>query len=88
MPEGPPSRGAQVREVNEPPFGSGSSLFRFQTIFQVEFDEIAEPKGLSASELQQITKKYGSYVKAAKAIGVSEAFIRQNAQQKRKRKSH
>jgi hypothetical protein len=80
--------GARVTEVGEPLFGLGSGLFRSQIILPVEFEEIPEPKGLSAPELRQIAKKYGSYVKAAAVIGTSEAFVRLNAQQKRKRKSH
>jgi hypothetical protein len=54
----------------------------------VEFEEVAEPKVLSSAELRQITKKYGSYVKAAEAIGASEAFVRQNSTRRGEFKSH
>ncbi|MGZ3806187.1 MAG: hypothetical protein ACXVB4_18380 [Pseudobdellovibrionaceae bacterium] len=80
--------GARIRQVDEPLLGLGYGLFRSQAILQVEFEEIAEPKGLSPAELRQITKKHGSYVKAADAIGASEAFVRQNAQQKRKGRNY
>jgi len=40
---------------------------------------VAEPKALWAGNLQNLALKYGSFAKAAKAIGASEAFIRQNA---------
>jgi hypothetical protein len=43
----------------------------------------AEPKALSAADLRNFVKKYGSYKVSAQALGVSEAFIRQNAQEKK-----
>jgi len=78
--------GARVPEVEEPLLGLENGLFRSQAIIQFEFEEIAEPKGLSPAELQSIRKKYGSYLKAAEAIGVSEAFVRQNVPQKHTRR--
>jgi hypothetical protein len=57
-------------------------------ILQAEFEEIAEPKGLSAPELRIVIKKYGSYTKAAEAIGASEAFVRQNSMRRGEFKSH
>ncbi|MGZ3797665.1 MAG: hypothetical protein ACXVB1_14940 [Pseudobdellovibrionaceae bacterium] len=80
--------GAQVSEVGEPLLDLNYGLFRSQVIIQFEFEEIPEPKGLLPAELRQITKKYGSYVKAAEAIGASEAFVRLNAQKRGKGKCY
>ncbi|MBK9322958.1 MAG: hypothetical protein IPM97_08445 [Bdellovibrionaceae bacterium] len=68
--------------------GLGCGLFRSQVILQVEFEETPEPKGLSPAELRQIAKKYGSYAKAAEAIGASEAFVRQSSMRRGGFKSH
>lgn len=65
--------GARVAEVEEPPWGTKSILFEF------EADEVAEPKALKSDELRRLTSRYGSFVNAAKAIGTSEAFVRQNS---------
>lgn len=67
--------GARVSEVEEPVFGTKSILFEF------EVKEVAEPKALIPQELVQLVSRYGSFIQAAKAIGVSEAFIRQNIKQ-------
>ncbi|MGZ3805447.1 MAG: hypothetical protein ACXVB4_14625 [Pseudobdellovibrionaceae bacterium] len=80
--------GARVSEVGEPLLDLNYGLFRSQAILQFEFEEIPEPKGLSPSELRQITKKCGSYVKAAEAIGTSEAFVRLNAKKRGKGKCY
>ena len=47
-------------------------------LFEFEVGEVAEPKALLARNLQNLVLIYGSFVKAAKAIGASEAFVRQN----------
>lgn len=62
--------GAREPEVEEPLLRSG--------IIQIEFNEVVEPKRLSPEDLAILVATYGSYVKVAKAIGASEAFIRQN----------
>lgn len=62
--------GARVTEVEEP---ISRSVF-----IQIEFNEVVEPKGLSSRDLARLVKTYGSYVNAGKAIGASEAFVRQN----------
>ncbi len=74
-------------EVEEPLTAFGAGLFRFGTILCFEFDEFAEPKALSASDLQGLVKKYGSYAKTSKTIGTSEAFVRQNSKRMIKRPS-
>jgi hypothetical protein len=63
--------GAREPEVEEP-------LSRSESI-QIEFNEVVEPKGLLPGDLARLVKIYGSCVKAAKAIGASEAFVRQNS---------
>ena len=37
-----------------------------------------EPKALLPRDLQKLISAYGSYIRAAVAIGASEAFVRQN----------
>ncbi|MNJ94887.1 hypothetical protein D3C87_125910 [compost metagenome] len=64
--------GARVAVVDEPLLGN------VQALIEIEFDETPEPKALLPADLLQLVKVYGSYLKAAVAIGASEAFIRQN----------
>lgn len=49
-----------------------------QALIEIEFGEFAEPKALLPTDLLQLVKVYGSYLKAAEVIGASEAFVRQN----------
>lgn len=44
-----------------------------------EVDDVAEPKALLSCDLREPVLRYGSLSKTAAKIGVSEAFIRQNA---------
>ena len=71
--------GARITGVDEPVFILGSGLFRSQSILQVAFEKITEPKSLSVTELRKVVKKYGTYAKSVAAIGTSEAFVRQNS---------
>jgi hypothetical protein len=64
--------GARVPGVDEPPW-VGS-----QVLIEIEFEEVTEPKALLPTDLLQLVKVYGSYLKAAGVIGASEAFVRQN----------
>jgi hypothetical protein len=64
--------GAQVAGVDEPLLPSP------QALIELEFDEVVEPKALLPSDLLRLVSLYGSYLKAAAAIGASEAFVRQN----------
>lgn len=57
-------------------------------MISVEFAEAAEPRALSPNDLMQLVKQYGSYAKAAKVTGASEAFVRLKAQKKRKGKDY
>ncbi len=71
--------GAKVTEVDEPLAISASTLFRSEPVFQAEFEVVAEPKALLPADLLTLIKKYGNSGKTARAIGASEAFVRQNA---------
>lgn len=64
--------GARVAGVDEP------LLPIPQALIEIEFDEVVEPKALLPSDLLRFVSLYGSYHKAAAAIGASEAFVRQN----------
>jgi hypothetical protein len=64
--------------VDEPLAISASTLFRSEPLFQAEFEVVAEPKALLPGDLLVLFKKYGNSSRAAKAIGASEAFVRQN----------
>jgi hypothetical protein len=44
----------------------------------LEFTEVAECKALSEADLAELVRPHGSVMKAAIAIGTSEAFVRQN----------
>ncbi|GEM_PF-4925116 len=74
--------GAREPEVEEPQqdllFTSEASLFRSDTIIQIEFDQVPEPKALTGIYLQFLSQIYGTSEKVAEAIGASEAFVRQN----------
>ena len=61
----------------------GLGLFRPEVIFPIEFDIAAEPKALSPANLRKLVQKYGSFKASARALGISEAFVRQNAQEKK-----
>jgi len=63
-----------------------SQLIQSEILFQIEFDVVPEPKALLSSDLKNLVKKYGSFKASAEAVEVSEAFIRQNAQEKKYRK--
>lgn len=65
--------GARETEVEEPVFRAKSILF------ELEVDEVAEPKALLPGDLRDLILRYRSPKKAAAAIGASEAFVRQNA---------
>jgi len=71
--------GAQETEVEEPILVARSVLFEF------EIDDVAEPKVLLAGDLQKLVSRFGSIVKAAVAIGASEAFVRQKIKGSRRR---
>jgi hypothetical protein len=43
-----------------------------------EFDEVAECKALTGADLAEMVRRHGSIMRAATAIGSSEAFVRQN----------
>lgn len=73
--------GAREPEVEEPAFAARSVLF------ELEVDEVAEPKALGSVELTVLIKKHGSFLKASKAVGASEAFVRQNIKNKIRRPS-
>ncbi len=47
-------------------------------LFEIEIDEVAEPKTLLGSDLLALVQQYGSFVAVARIIGASEAFVRQN----------
>lgn len=64
--------GARVAGVDEP------LLVGAQALIEIEFDEVVEPKALLPADLLRLVSLYGSYLKAAAAIGASEAFVRQN----------
>lgn len=68
--------GARKTEVEEPVFTSRPVLFEF------EVDEVAEPKALLPKELRLLISMHGSSEKASKAIGASEAFVRQNSRRR------
>ena len=57
--------GARETELDEPLFGSRSVLFAFEST------EVAEPKALLPVDLRKLVFRYGSYTKAAVAVGVS-----------------
>ena len=71
--------GAREPQVDEPLPAPGAGLFRSHLILYFEFDEFAESKALSPSDLRSLIKKYGSYAKTSQMIGASEAFVRQNS---------
>ena len=59
-------------EVEEPLLSAKLALFEF------EVDEVLEPKALLPCNLRELVLRYGSHVKTAISMRVSEAFIRQN----------
>ncbi len=63
-------------EVEEPLSGTRSILYEF------EVEDFAEPKSLVAADLRDLVLRYGSHIKAAFAIGASEAFVRQNCRRR------
>lgn len=69
--------GAREPEVEEPLSGAKSILFEF------EVEEVAEPKALSPGDLRDLILRFRSPEKAGAAVGVSEAFVRQNAKAKK-----
>ena len=69
--------GAQDLGVDEPPF----AIYRGLIPILFEFDEVPEGKWLSSDDLRTLVRFYGSTARAGIAIGVSEAFVRQNADQ-------
>lgn len=75
--------GAQEFGVEEPHQNiqttSAFNLFRLETILQVEFDVVAESKSLSPQNLRDLVRLHGGAGAAGRAIGASEAFVRQNA---------
>ena len=77
--------GAQKPTVDE---SLEKRLFQPQVLVKMEFQEIAEPRALSPCDLQQLVKSYRTFTKVAKVIGASEAFVRLNAQRKRKGKDY
>lgn len=79
----PETFGARETEVEEPVLVSRVALFRTEAVFQVEFDIAAEPKALLPVDLRKLVQIYGSFKASARALGISEAFVRQNAREKR-----
>jgi hypothetical protein len=71
--------GARVPGVEEPRSASQLNLIQPEILFLVEFGEVAEPKGLSSSNLRDLIQRHGSAQIVANTIGVSEAFVRQNS---------
>ncbi|MFN7904409.1 MAG: hypothetical protein ACK5P5_04440 [Pseudobdellovibrionaceae bacterium] len=72
----PPTRRHEKRteeqQVDEPFSGACAVIL-------VKFNEVSEPKGLNSADLQKLVNIHGSYEIAAKTIGASEAFVRQNS---------
>ncbi len=66
-------KNAREPEVEEPLLAAGSILF------ELEINEVAEPKALLPIDLWNLISRHGSPKKAADFIGASEAFVRQNA---------
>jgi len=53
-----------------------------EAILQVELEAFPEPKALFPSDLRYLADKLGGYAQAARWIGTSEAFVRQNVQKR------
>lgn len=81
----PVENGAQETEVEEPRSASEINLLRSEVVFQVEFDAYAEPKALLPEDLRVLLDKYGRFSSVSHLIGASEAFVRQNSINPRKR---
>jgi hypothetical protein len=66
--------GARDAEVGEP-----LGLLRSEPVLQFELEAYPEAKLLSQSNINDLISKYGTSTAAAKIIGDSEAFVRQNS---------
>lgn len=78
--------GAREFGVDESAAGFLSNRFELrasQVVLPVVFDVIVEPKELLGADLENLFRLYGSYKQVALAIGASEAFVRQRAQNKK-----
>ena len=57
-----------------------------RTVITFEIESYPEPKALSPSELRALVERYRGFKQTARAIGdVSEGFVRQNLNIKRKK---
>ena len=52
-----------------------------EPVVTVDFEVYPEPKALSAADLAALAARHGGWVQAGRVVGVSEGFIRQNADQ-------
>lgn len=62
---------AREPQIEEPVLTAKSVLF------ELEVEEVAEPRALLSSDLRKLVSEYGSFVKAAKTIEALEVFVRQ-----------
>lgn len=76
--------GARETEVEEPVFTPATNLFRFEVVFQIEFEAYPEPKVLLPEDLQDLLTQYSRFSTVSQLIGTSEAFVRQNLIKPRK----
>ena len=76
--------GAEDTKVLEPIFSNLTPSAR--TVITFEVEAYPEPKVLSPPELGVLVERYGGFKQTARAIGdVSEGFVRQNLNIKRKK---
>ncbi len=73
--------GAQESGVDEPA-SSDISEQRLTCQVPIDFEIVVEPKELTSEDLRRISLECGSYRAASRILGISEAFIRQKAQNK------
>lgn len=76
--------GPQGARVDEPPSADKIELGHSEPVLGIEFTEYIEPKVLTADELACLANQCGSYAKAAKQVGTSEAFVRYRIEGRKK----